>query len=174
MAGGAKRQEHFGALCRLGGMRQINRLLRFLLLLAVAAPMSACLSSSPSPLAGTDYISMAMQSSRGESWGLGIFPKKIGAQKCVVHVGAPGVWIPSTCATSLTVRSGEEATVRFVQRWNARDFFAGSPKRRHLKHTWELTVSPQAPGDHVVQSRHYGDFPPQLTRSSPYMVSSDS
>lgn len=105
-----------------------------------------------------------MQSSQGESWGLGIFPKTPGKQKCLLHLGAPGVWIPGTCATRVMVRSDDEATVRFVQRWNARDFFADSPERRRLKHTWEITVSLQGAVHHVVQSRHYGDFPPQLTR----------
>jgi hypothetical protein len=144
-------------------MRQ-KTLFPFALFLTLAASLSGCSGSASSPVAASSYITMAMHSSQGQSWGLGVFPKTIGAHKCVIHVGMPGVWIPSTCATSVNDRSNDEATVRFVQRWNARDFFAGPPGRRHLSHTWEITVSWQAAGDHVVQSRDYGDFPQQLTR----------
>jgi hypothetical protein len=145
-------------------MRQKKTLLSFALVLTLVVPLTSCSGSASSPVAAGSYITMAMQSSQGQSWGLGAFPKTVGVDKCVIHVGMPGVWIPSICATSVTARSNDEATVRFVQRWNARDFFAGPPGRRHLTHTWEITVSRQAAGDHVVQSREYGDFPPQLSR----------
>jgi hypothetical protein len=145
-------------------MRQKKTLLLFALVLTLVVPATSCSGSASSPVTAESYITMANQSSQGQSWGLDVFPKTVGAHKCVIHVGMPGVWIPGTCATTVTVRSNDEATVRFVQRWNARDFFAGPPGRRHLSHTWEITVSRQAAGDHVVQSRDYGDFPPQLTR----------
>jgi hypothetical protein len=145
-------------------MRPKKTLLSLALFLTLVVSLSGCSGSGSSPVAAGSYITIAMHSSQGQSWGLGVFPKTVGAHKCVIHVGMPGVWIPSTCATSVTVDNNDEATVRFVQRWNARDFYAGPPGRRHLRHTWEITVSRQAGGDHVVQSRDYGDFPPQLSR----------
>jgi hypothetical protein len=140
-----------------------RRLRAFALFLTLVACISACGGSSPAPLAASDYIAIAMQSSQ-ESWDLGIFPKTAGTEKCVLHLGPPEAWIPGSCRTSVTMRGDDEATVRFTERWKARDFFAGSPGKRHLSHTWEITVSGQAADDRVVQSRHYGDFPPQLTR----------
>lgn len=107
---------------------------------------------------------MAMQSEEGKHWGLSLFPKRAGTDKCVIHVGMPGIWIHGSCRTSVVIRSKDEATVRFVEHWNAREFFADSDHRQHLHHTWELTLSSQAPGDHVVRSRHYGDFAPQMSR----------
>jgi hypothetical protein len=134
---------------------------------ALLAGLSGCWGSGASaPLTPTNYIAMAKQSSQGESWGLGVFAKGVGTAKCVIRGGGPppGILVPGTCTTSVRLHGSDEATVRFVERWNARDFFADSPRRRNLSHTWEITVSRQAAGDHVVGSRHYGDPPPQLIR----------
>jgi hypothetical protein len=111
---------------------------------------------------------MAMQSLAGKSWGLSLFPKAPGTARCVIHAGfGPGIWVPSTCTTSVIPRSNDEATVRFVQRWNARRFHADSGRRRHLSHVWEVTVSGHALGAQVMESRNYGDFPPQFVRQPP-------
>ena len=125
---------------------------------------NACCGSRSSSLSANEYIAMAMQSSEGATWDPRIFPQTVGTQKCVLHLGPPEAWIPGTCSTSVTVDPNGDAVVRFMERWNSSDFFSGSPGRAHLRHTWEITVSPHATGDHVVTSRHYGDFPPQSTR----------
>jgi len=145
-------------------MRQTKRLLPLALVLTLLASASGCGGSSSPALAPTDYITMAMQSPQGEAWGLGFFPKTAGTQRCALHLGMPGAEIPGSCHTRVTLGSGDGATVRFVESWNARDFYAGSRDRGRLRHTWEIAVSRQAAGDHVVRSSQHGDFPPQLTR----------
>jgi len=55
--------------------------LAFALFLTLVACISACGGSSPAPLAASDYVAIAMQSSQ-ESWDLGIFPKTAGTQMC--------------------------------------------------------------------------------------------
>jgi hypothetical protein len=140
-----------------------------LLALALTASLSGCDRSKPSPpVAAGSYITMAMQSPEGKSWGLSLFPKTPGTDRCVIHAGfGPGIWVPSTCTTSVILRSSDEATVRFVQRWNARRFHADAGRRHHLSHTWEVTVSRRVLGAHVMESRDYGDFPPQFVRQPP-------
>jgi hypothetical protein len=107
----------------------------------------------------------AVQSSAGKALGLSLFPSEPGMAKCTIRGGgpAPGISVPGVCTTSVHVR-GNEATVRFKESWNARRFYAGSVRHGQLSHTWEITVSRQAPGDQVIRSRDYGDFPPQLVR----------
>ncbi len=136
---------------------------------ALPAFLAGCDRSHPSPPAASgSYITMAMQSPEGESWALSLFPEAAGTDKCVFHAGPPpGIWVPSICTTSVIVRSNTEATVRFLQRWNAHRFHADSGRRSHLSHTWEVTVARRESGDHVVGSRNYGDFPPQLLRQPP-------
>jgi hypothetical protein len=136
--------------------------------LALMSLLSGCDHSQPSPSqARGSYITMAMESP-GESWALSLFPKTAGTERCVFHAGPPpGIWVPSMCTTRVIVRSNTEATVCFLQRWNARRFHADSGRRSRLNHTWEVTVSRRESGDHVVGSRSYGDFPPQLVRQSP-------
>jgi hypothetical protein len=141
-----------------------------ILVLALMASLGGCDRShgSAPPSAAGDYITMAMQSSEGQSWGLSLFPKTAGTDKCVIHAGfGPGLWVPSICTTSVILRRSGEATVRFVQRWNARRFHTGPGQRGQLSHTWELTVSRNVAGERVVESRDYGDFPPQLVRRPP-------
>lgn len=146
-------------------MGPTKKLSSFALFLALVASVSACNRSTSSPLRATDYIAIAMESSEGATWDPRVFPQTVGTQKCVLHLGPPEAWIPGRCSTSVTLDPDGDAVVRFMERWDARDFSAGSPsERRHLTHTWEIAVSQQAPSDHVVQIRHYGDFPPQLTR----------
>jgi hypothetical protein len=109
---------------------------------------------------------MAMQSAEGKAWGLSLFPKDAQTVKCVIRGGgpAPGVRVPGTCRTSVHVRRTDEATVRFTETWNIRHYPKIARCCPSPQHTWELTVSPDAPGDHVVDSRSYGDPPPQLIR----------
>jgi hypothetical protein len=114
------------------------------------------------------YIQMAMQSSLGKQLGLSLLPKKPETIACVIPGGGPlpGIRVPGTCSTTVRPGSNDEATVRFVERWDARDFHGpGTGGRRHLSHTWELTVSLHRPaGGSVVHSRDYGDFPPRLVK----------
>jgi hypothetical protein len=142
-----------------------------LLALAPTASVSGCDRSKPSPpVAAVSYITMAMQSPEGRSWGLSSFPKTVGADKCVIHGGGPplGILVHGVCSTTIFDLGEDEATVRFVQRWNAGSFHADSGRRRHLSHTWEVTVSSRPPGFHIVGSRDYGDFPPQFVRRPPF------
>jgi hypothetical protein len=147
-------------------MGQISRLLPVAaFFLALVAALDGCGGSSPvtsPPPLG--YIAMAMRSSEGQSWGLSVFPQGAGTRKCVIRGGGPppGILVPGTCSSSVVLRGNDEALVRFVERWNARDFHADSGGRQRLSHTWEITISLQ--GKHVVASRDYGDFPPQLVR----------
>jgi hypothetical protein len=157
----------FGLRPRLGAMGQIKTLIPILFAGALMASLSGCDRSQPSPsLAGGSYIRMAIQSAEGEPWGLSVFPETAGTHKCVIRGGGPppGILVPSICTTSILVLGNDKATVRFVQRWNARRFHADSGRRGHLSHTWEITISRAASGDHVVGSRDYGDFPPQRVR----------
>jgi hypothetical protein len=141
-----------------------------ILALALMASLGGCDRSQGSPpSAAANYITMAMASPEGQSWGLSPFPKTAGTKKCQIRGGGlpPGILVPSVCTTSVIMRSNNEATVRFVQRWNAHRFHADSGRLRHLSHTWEITVSRRVAGDHVVWSRGYGDFPPQHVRRPP-------
>jgi hypothetical protein len=141
-----------------------------ILVLALMASLGGCDRSHGSPpSAAGNYITMAMESLDAQSWGLGVFPKTAGTKKCLIRGGGapPGMVVRSVCTTSVIMQSNNEATVRFVQRWNAHRFHADSGRRRHLSHTWEITVSRRVAGDHVVGSRGYGDFPPQLVRRPP-------
>lgn len=127
-------------------------------------------SATPGAVPTTgSYITMAMRSAEGQSWGLELFPRQPGTFKCVIGGGglAPGVWVPGTCTTSVSLHGDHEATVRFVELWNAGRFHTSSGQRGELSHTWELTVSRNAPDDHVLRSRDYGDFPPQFVRQPP-------
>jgi hypothetical protein len=110
-----------------------------------------------------------MQSAEGERRGLSVFPETSGTHRCVIRGGGPfpGILVPSVCTTSVLILGNDRATVRFVQRWNARRFHADFGRRGHLSHTWEVTVSRRESGDHVVGSRSYGDFPPRLVRQPP-------
>ena len=153
--------------CRLGGMTQTNRLVRVpIVVLALMPCLGACdRAEAPPGSARGGYIAMAMQSSAGKSLGLSSFPRKAGAVKCTIRGGgpAPGISVPGICATSVFVRSNV-ATVQFTESWNACRFYAGSARQGRLSHTWEITVSKQTPGDHVIGIRDYGDSPPQLVR----------
>ena len=148
-------------------MTQTKRLVPVaIVVLALMACLSACdRAQAPAGSAGGGYIAMAMQSSAGKSLGLSSFPGEAGAVKCTIRGGgpAPGITVPGVCTTSVLVR-GDEATVQFKESWNARHFYAGSVRDGRLSHTWEITVSKQAPGDHVVGTRDFGDPPPQLVR----------
>jgi hypothetical protein len=152
-------------------MAQVTRPIPIaIVFLALMAVVSNCDRSHPSgPLAAGSYITIAMQSSEGKAAGLELFPRKPGAFKCVIGGGglAPGIWVPGTCTTRVYRHSDDKATVRFVESWSARRFRTGSGQRGQLSHTWELTLSRDAAGDHVVGSRDYGDFPPQLVRRPP-------
>jgi hypothetical protein len=128
-------------------------------------------SSAAAPPSAAAFIKWAMQSSAGKAWGLAsLFPKKPGSIKCVIHGGgpAPGIRVPGTCSTTVLRGDKLAATVRFVERWNARDFQGpgGAGKRTHLSHTYELSVAQKriGGGSHLVQSKSYGDFPPQSVR----------
>jgi hypothetical protein len=114
------------------------------------------------------YIQMAMRSSVGKELGLSLFPKKPETAPCVIPSGgpAPGIRVPGTCSTTVRLGRNDEAMVCFVERWDARDFHGpGTGGRRHLSHTWELTVSLHTPaGGGVVHTRDYGDFPPRLVK----------
>jgi hypothetical protein len=114
------------------------------------------------------YIQMAMESSVGKDLGLSLFPKKPKTTVCVIPGGGPppGIRVPGTCSTTVRLGRNDEATVRFVEHWDARRFHGpGTGGRRRLSHTWELTVSPHAPaGARVVATRDYGDFPPRLVK----------
>jgi hypothetical protein len=149
-------------------MEQIAKLTPVgILALALMASLGGCDRSQGSPLpAAANYITMAIASPEGQSWGLGVFPKTAGTKKCLIRGGGPppGILVPSVCKTSLILRRNNEATVRFVQRWNAHRFPADSGRRRHLSHTWEIAVSSDDAGDHVVGSQHQGDSPPQFVR----------
>jgi hypothetical protein len=137
-----------------------------ILALALMASLGGCDRSQGSPPPETaNYITMAIASPEGQSWGLGVFPTA-GTKKCLIRGGGPppGISVPSVCTTSVILRGNNEATVRFVQRWNAPRFPADSGRRRHLSHTWEIAVSSDDAGDHVVGSQHQGDFPPQFVK----------
>lgn len=114
------------------------------------------------------YVQMAMQSSVGKDLGLSLFPGKPETTACVIPGGGPppGIRVPGTCSTTVRTGRNDEATVRFVERWEARRFHGpGTGSRRHLSHTWELSVSKHASaGASVVATRDYGDFPPQLVK----------
>ena len=132
--------------------------------------LMACSSGSDGPQApidssGGSNVAIAMQSSAGKALGLSLFPSEPGTAKCTIRGGGPppGILVPGLCTTSVLVR-GNEATVRFTESWNVHRFYSGSVRRGWLSHTWEITVSQQAPGDHVIGSRDYGDSPPQLVR----------
>ena len=134
-----------------------------IVVLMLMALLSACdRRQAPPSAAGESYVAMAMHSSPGQ---LSLFPREAGRVKCTIRGGgpAPGILVPGVCTTSVQVR-GNEATVQFKESWNARHFYAGSVRHGRLSHTWEITVSKQAPGDHVVGSRDFGDPPPQLVR----------
>jgi hypothetical protein len=137
------------------------------LLSALIAPAlgSGGAHSASQPTAKT-FIKLAMQSSAGKTWGLSLsFPKKPGTIKCVIYGGgpAPGIRVRGWCSTTVLRSSTESATVRFIERWNARRFRGpGAGRRSHLSHTYDLKVSTKAAGgDHLVKRRSYGDFPPQ-------------
>jgi hypothetical protein len=151
----------------------VSRSLVFLLVAVVGVVFAVAVASgstlSASRPSSATFISWAMQSSAGKAWGLGsLFPRKPGSIKCVIHGGgpAPGIRVPGTCST--TVLRGDKlgATVRFVERWNAHDFHGpGAGKRTHLSHTYDLWVSQRTVGgSHLVQSKSYGDVPPQSVR----------
>ena len=120
--------------------------------------------AAPQPTTKT-FIKLAMQSSVAQTWALSPFPKKPGTVKCVIHGGgpAPGIRVPGKCSTVVLRHSTQSATVRFIERWNARRFRGpGAGGRKHLSHTYDLKVSTKAvSGHHLVQRRSYGDFPPQ-------------
>lgn len=132
--------------------------------LIVPALGSGGAHAASQPTAKT-FIKLAMQSSVAQTWALSPFPKKPGTIKCVIHGGGPppGIRVPGWCSTTVLRHSKESATVRFIERWNARRFRGpGAGRRSHLSHTYDLKVSTKAVnGDHLVQRRSYGDFPPQ-------------
>ena len=138
--------------------------------IALVVVAVACAGSpAAAPPSAATFIKWAMQSSAGTAWGLGsLFPKKPGSVKCVIHGGgpAPGIRVPGTCSTTVLRGDKLSATVRFVERWNARDFHGpGAGKRTHLSHTYDLWVAQKRIGvSHLVQSKSYGDFPPQSVR----------
>jgi hypothetical protein len=125
-------------------------------------------SGASAPLTAGSYITIAMEAAEGKAAGLDLvlFPKSAGTQRCVIRVGPPpgGVWVPTTCMTSVLIRGNDEATVRFVQRWSARHFDADPGRRDHLSHTWEIMVKRNGTHVEAVRIRDYGDFPPQLVR----------
>jgi hypothetical protein len=135
---------------------------------ALAAFAVACGNAqAASPTTDVTFIKLAMQSSAGKAWGLSsLFQKKPGSVACVIHGGgpAPGIRVPGTCGTTVLRQSSLSAIVRFTERWDTRRFRPPEAgRRRHLSYTWELIVSARAiRGDHVVQSKSYGDPPPQL------------
>jgi hypothetical protein len=115
------------------------------------------------------FIALAAESPPGKAWGLqGLFSGKPETTHCVIRGGGPppGIRVPATCATVVLPGDASSATVRFVERWKAADFHGpGAGNRKQLSHVYELMVSTRADhGDHVVQSKEYGDFPPQLIR----------
>jgi hypothetical protein len=125
-------------------------------------------SGTSASLAPGNYITMAMEAAEGKAAGLDLvlFPKSAGTQRCVIRVGPPpgGVWVPTTCMTSVLIRGNDEATVRFVQRWSSRHFDADPGRRVHLSHTWEITVKRSGTDVEAVRISDYGDLPPQLVR----------
>ena len=135
-------------------------------LLVVMVCSSACDSTRATRASDDgDYVAMAMNSSAGPPLGSSLFPSKDGTEKCMIRGGGPppGIAVPGVCTTTVFVR-GHEATVRFKESWNARRFSAGRAQHGRLSHTWEITVSEQAAGDHVTGVHSYGDFPPQLVK----------
>jgi hypothetical protein len=125
-------------------------------------------SGTSAPVTAGRYITIAMEAAEGKAAGLDLvlFPKSAGTQRCVIRVGPPpgGVWVPTTCMTSVLIRGKDEAIVRFVQRWSARHFDADPGRNVHLSHTWEITVKRNATEVGAVRIRDFGDFPPQLVR----------
>jgi hypothetical protein len=112
------------------------------------------------------YIQLAVHSSAGQASGIvALFPTKPDSDTCKIPRGgpSPGALIPGTCTTSVRPAGNGEATVTFVESWDARDF-SGSGHGL-LSHTWEMTVSEHLlGGDKVIRNRSYGDFPPQWVR----------
>jgi hypothetical protein len=151
-------------------MRSIGRLSPVIaVVVALIALASGCdRSGTSAPLTAGRYITIAMEAAERKAAGLDLvlFPKSAGTQRCVIRVGPPpgGVWVPTTCMTTVLIRGNDEATVRFVQRWSARHFDADPGRRVHLSHTWEITVKRNGTDVEAVRIRDYGDFPPQLVR----------
>ncbi len=144
---------------------------RALLLAAcLLALVTGCGSSkAKGQLGARIYIKMAMADTRVRAQGFaGLFPKRPETVPCVIHGGgpSPGIRVAGTCATSGQAGSDGQATVRFVESWDGSLFRGpGSGGRSHLSHTWELKIEPRfLGGDKVLESRTYGDFPPQLVR----------
>ena len=108
------------------------------------------------------YIRMAVLSSGGQASGItALFPTRPDSDTCKIPRGGPAVvLIPGTCTASVRPAGNGQATVTFVESWDARDF-PGSGDGR-LRHTSEVTVSEQVlGGDKVIRSRSYGDPPLQ-------------
>jgi hypothetical protein len=89
------------------------------------------------------------------------FPPTPKSIPCVIRGGgpAPGIRVPGTCATLVTITGNGSAVVRFRETWDGHRFFgSGSSRRAGLTHTWEFTVTKAGL---VRSNRDYGDFPPQ-------------
>jgi hypothetical protein len=128
---------------------------------------SACdWSQTSAPSSAGSFIALAMESAEGKAAGLDLFPKDAETVKCMIPGGGPppGIRVRGTCSTSVRFRGNDEATVRFVQRWNARHFDADPGRAIHLSHTWEITIKRDGTDGEAVRIRDYGDFPPRLVR----------
>jgi len=91
----------------------------------------------------------------------GLFPTTPKTVRCVIPGGgpAPGIRIPGTCTTLVTIAGDGSAVVRLRETWDGHHFNGpGSSARPGLEHTWEFTVTKSG---RVRSSRDYGDFPPQ-------------
>jgi len=115
------------------------------------------------------FVKIALASQQAKDWGIAMqFPKTPVGVSCVIHGGGfpPGLRVPGTCTTLVKVVSSGGAVVRFVESWDASLFHGpGSPSRGTLSHTWELKVASYlVGGPRVIETRDYGDFPPQMAR----------
>jgi len=113
--------------------------------------------STTSPAARVEAAIAAVRSSGPGSGLSALFPATPMQVRCRIPRGF-GRFVPGVCTTSVELRR-VAAVVRYIERWDGRDFRAeGAPARPGLSHTWAFTVV----GGRVVRTRMSGAFPPQF------------
>jgi len=121
--------------------------------------------ATPAELAAID----AVLASRQGAGMVELFPRRPGSVSCSIGEGGPvaigegGRPVPrqvaGRCETHVAISPDGSVTVRFVERWDGREFRGqGSPAAPGLHHAWQFIVSRTG---RVRGPESSGDFPPQ-------------
>jgi hypothetical protein len=83
------------------------------------------------------------------------FPASPKSVRCTLNMGGPhpGIRVPGTCATIVTIAPDGSAVVRFKETWDSHDFIVNARPRGELSHTWDFTVTKAG---RISSARDYG------------------